>query len=111
MAADPELAFRLLARLGDRVRTLVARLDSQTAHSATARLAALILRRQQGVTDTFTLGATHAAIADELGTVREMIVRGLRTLREEGIVEAAGRGRLRVLDLARLRALASSIPG
>jgi hypothetical protein len=39
----------------------------------------------------------------ELGTVREVVVRGLAALREEGVIAAAGRGRLLVHDLETLR--------
>jgi DNA-binding FadR family transcriptional regulator len=48
---------------------------------------------------------TQAALAEELGTVREVAVRALRALRRAGLVEAAGRGRLRVINRTGLRLL------
>jgi CRP/FNR family transcriptional regulator len=103
MAADPELAFRLLARLAERVRTVVARLDRRASETVVARLATLLLARhvESGGAD-FTLGATQAEVAEELGTVREVLVRALRTLRDAGLLQPAGRARYRLLDPAAL---------
>lgn len=105
MAADPELAFRLLGRLAERVRTVVSRLDRRTSETVPVRLATLLLARHSGAggADYFTLGATQAEVAEELGTVREVLVRALRTLREAGLVEAVGRARYRIPDAAALR--------
>jgi len=104
IAADPELAFRLLARLAERVRTVVSRLDRRTSQTVPVRLATLLLARHAEAGGApFTLGATQAEAAEELGTVREVLVRALRTLREAGLVEAAGRARFRVRDPAAVR--------
>ncbi len=40
----------------------------------------------------------QAALAEELGTVREVLVRSLRELRESGLIVPAGRGRWSVAD-------------
>jgi DNA-binding FadR family transcriptional regulator len=45
-------------------------------------------------------------LAAELGTVREVVVRALRSLRERGLIASAGRGRIQVLDIAALRLIA-----
>ena len=104
IAADPELAFRLLARLSERVRTVVSRLDRRTSETVPVRLATLLLGRHSDAGGTpFTLGATQAEVAEELGTVREVLVRALRTLRAAGRVEAVGRARFRIPDPAALR--------
>jgi len=109
VAADPELALRLMARLAERVRTLVARLDQRTVATVEQRLAALLLARHGAAGGgVFTLGATQAEAAEELGTVREVLVRALRRLRDGGFVETAARGRYRVLDKAGLRRVAAS---
>ncbi|HEX8386735.1 MAG TPA: helix-turn-helix domain-containing protein, partial [Rubricoccaceae bacterium] len=109
VAADPALAFALLARLARRVGGLIERLDGWAAQGVRARLAALVLARAERTgAPTFTLGATQADVAEELGTVREVVVRELRRLREEGAVATAGRGRYAVVDGARLRALAAA---
>ena len=101
---DPELAFALLGRLAGRVRHLIERLDRLAARSVPARLAGYILERHtRSSAETFTLGRTQLEVAEELGTVREVVGRALRTLRDAGIIEARGAGRYRVVDEARLR--------
>ena len=50
---------------------------------------------------------TQQQLAEELGTVREVISRELRVLMRAGLMESIGGGRYRLLDLARLGALAS----
>jgi biotin operon repressor len=49
---------------------------------------------------------TQAALAEELGTVREVIVRGLATLRRDGVLVSDRRGRYSVQDLTALGRLA-----
>ena len=106
IAADPELAFTLLQHLSARVRALVDRVDRMAAQHVTARLAAFLLERSQGRDEPFTLGGTQASVAEEIGTVREVVVRALRELRERGVIGVAGRGRWRVLSQEQLQALA-----
>ena len=104
IAENPDVALVLLARLAGRVRELVARLDRLTFDTVAARLARYILARAEAVADhTVTLGMTQARLAEELGTVREVIVRELLALRRRGIIRAAGRGRIEVVDVRRLR--------
>jgi DNA-binding transcriptional regulator LsrR (DeoR family) len=45
---------------------------------------------------TFSLGMTQHQLAEELGSVREVISRELRELKRAGIVEALGTGRYRL---------------
>lgn len=104
---DPALAWVFIARLGGRVRTLVERLDAQTARRLPERLAAIVLERHQRVGGgVFGLGGSQTAIAEELGTVREVVVRMLADLRRSGLIRSAGRGRLEIADLAGLTRLA-----
>ncbi|MDF1505866.1 helix-turn-helix domain-containing protein, partial [Roseisolibacter sp. H3M3-2] len=51
----------------------------------------------------FVLARTQQEAAEELGTVRELVVRGLRALRAAGVVRAAGGGRYVVVDEVALR--------
>jgi CRP/FNR family transcriptional regulator len=106
--ADPEVAWRFLGRLAARVRALVARLDDLTARSVPQRLAALVLDRYRagGNGGAITLGRTQQEIAEELGTVREVVVRALRALCATGAIESLGRGRYRVRDVQHLQELA-----
>lgn len=104
IAADSALALIFLGRLASRVRGLVERLDGVVARSVASRLAALLLERSKGSAEaTFTLGGTQAEIAEELGTVREVVVRELRALREREVIAAVGRGRFTILDQQALR--------
>ncbi len=108
VAADPELALRWLARLAGRVRRLVERLDQQTGRTVEQRVAALLLERAAAAGRApFALAPTQAEAAEELGTVREVLVRTLRRFREAGLVACPARGRYAVRDrrgLARLAA-------
>jgi CRP/FNR family transcriptional regulator len=109
IAADPELAFHWLGRLAARVRAVIERLDRQTANTVEQRLATLLLARHAETRGApFALAATQAEAAEELGTVREVLVRGLRRFRESRLVDCPSRGRYRVLDVRRLKHLADS---
>lgn len=63
------------------------------------RLAALLLRKGSPI------HATHQQLADELGSVREMVSRLLKTFADRHWIQL-GRARIEVLDAARLRAVA-----
>lgn len=105
--AHPELALAMLARLAGRVRHLVERTDARVARPTRARLAALLLARHAEARGRpFVLARTQQEAAEELGTVRELVVRGLRALRAQGVVRAVGGGRYAVADEARLREIA-----
>ena len=106
----PELAFLLLERMARRVRHLLERLSSQTADSVAARLARFMLEQPQRSDGRIVLMGTQAQLAEEVGTVREVVVRLLRGLADEGIVERVGRGRYAVLDRVRLQQMAEDRP-
>ena len=122
MAADPRLALFFLKRLSERVQGLVEKVDQNTASSVQTRLARFILQRSEHARSTsrsgsetskgivFSLGVTQTALAEELGTVREVLVRALRALREVGAIERAGDGKYRVTDRALLQRLSQSPP-
>lgn len=67
------------------------------------RLAAALLGRGAVVE------ATHQALADDLGTVREIVTRLLRRFEREGLVSVS-RGRVEILDAAALRRVAAGAP-
>lgn len=118
MAADPELAMFFLRRLSQRVESLVERVDQNTVSSVQKRLARFILERSQAPAvssrssagkakrNTFSLGMTQTALAEEIGTVREVVVRALREIRQSGAIESVGDGKYRVSSLATLQQLA-----
>lgn len=103
VATDPDLALRLLGQLAGRVRQLVRRLDQQTTRTVAQRLAAHLLEREAATTDrSFTIAATQAEAAEDLGTVREVLVRTLRHFRDAGLVEVPTRGHYLIRDRGRL---------
>lgn len=102
---DPELALSLLARMAARVRHVIGRLDGLAARSVSARLAGYLLeRRERSGCDVFTLGGSHSTVAEDLGTVREVLGRNLRGLRDRGLIAIDANGGITVLDEAGLRA-------
>ncbi len=106
IAAHPELAWALLTRLAGRVRNLVERLSSRTGDPLQARLASYVLSRPRTASGVILLRETQQAIAEELGTVREIVVRQLGLLVEAGLLERRGRGRYAVIDAAGLSLVA-----
>ena len=104
---EPEFARFALARIARRARVLLQRLDELSAYTVTARLATYLLAqaRRPGST-ALDLGMTQSALADHLGTAREVVVRSLRALCDAGAIRRAGRSRFVVADVARLRARA-----
>lgn len=107
VSEHPALALKLLERLAARVRRLVDRMDGNATLSTRTRLARLLLARAPATPGrAFTLGVTQQQVAEELGTVRELVVRGLRTLRDAGVVRAAGGGRYVIVDADALRQIA-----
>jgi CRP-like cAMP-binding protein len=108
---DPRLALLLLSQLSRRVRQLVQRLDRVSFQSVRARLADYLLRRSgAATTGTIAFEGPQAELAEELGTVREVLVRELRYLRRHGVIRATGRGGYRLLDAGGLRRLAAGAP-
>ena len=94
-------AFRndVLGLFAERMADLTALVDAVAFHRLDRRLAAALLGRGQ------QLSLTHQALADELGTVREMVTRLLRRFERDGWV-ALGREQITILNSAALRALA-----
>ena len=105
MRMEPALALLLLERLLRRVQTLVEKIGRLSSQSVVARLASFIIERSSRSTNaTFSLGMTQADLAEELGTVREVVVRALRELKNAGAIAARERGRFVVADPVALRA-------
>jgi len=106
MARHPDLAWALLGRLAGRIRQLVERLSSRTGDPMQARLASYILSRPRTPAGVIVLGETQQAVAEELGTVREIVVRQLGVLVEAGLLERCGRGRYAIRDAIGLSVIA-----
>jgi len=110
MATHPDLAWSLLGRLAARIRQLVERLSSRTGDPLQARLASYVLSRPRAASGAIELGETQQAVAEELGTVREIVVRQLGLLVEAGLLERRGRGQYAVIDEIGLSLIARRAP-
>jgi CRP/FNR family transcriptional regulator, anaerobic regulatory protein len=84
----------------DRLADLMALAEAVAFQRLDQRLAATLLGRGQ------LIHATHQQLADELGTVREIVTRLLRRFERDGLVRC-GREQIELLDAAALRTLAS----
>jgi CRP/FNR family transcriptional regulator len=104
---DPAFARFALRRLAERARGLLRRIDDLTATTITARVANYLMTRAESLGPELTLGMSQEALARELGTAREVIVRSLRSLVDAGAIERIGRSRFAVKQLKLLRAIAS----
>jgi len=87
----PDVALKVLAVVGRRLRNLVGLVESMTFGSVTQRLARLLLDASQGVAGSFELPHTHQELASRLGTVREVVSRNLARFKAEGLIRIDGR--------------------
>jgi CRP/FNR family transcriptional regulator len=84
---NPELALKVLAVVGKRLRQLVGIVETVSFGSVRQRLARTLLDLglQEG-RNPFPLPLTHQELASRLGTVREVISRNLRRFQAEGLL-------------------------
>ena len=110
LALPPALFHRLLAEhkpfrdyvfglFSERLADLMALVEAVTFYKLDQRLAALLLGKGELVR------MTHQGLADELGSVREMVSRLLSNFQDRGWVEL-GREQIRITDAQALRRLA-----
>ena len=100
--AAPAFRDEVLGLFAERMADLTGLIDAVAFHKLDQRLAAALLGRGQD------LSLTHQTLADELGTVREMVTRLLRRFEREGWVELA-REHITIRNSAALRDLASAL--
>ncbi|HMC61017.1 MAG TPA: Crp/Fnr family transcriptional regulator, partial [Candidatus Solibacter sp.] len=94
----PDVALKVLAVVGKRLRQLVGLVEAMTFGSVTQRLARLLLDASQtAASDEFDLPLTHQELASRLGTVREVVSRNLARFRAEGVIRIQGH-QLSILD-------------
>jgi CRP/FNR family cyclic AMP-dependent transcriptional regulator len=104
----PDVALKLIAIVGARLRRLVGIIEELSFTTVRQRLIALILRLAQASGTPSKEGVrveltkTHQDLAAELGTVRELVSRNLSRLQAEGFLEVEGR-KIIVKDLVGLR--------
>jgi CRP/FNR family transcriptional regulator len=106
----PEVALKVLAFVGARLRHLVGIIEELSFTTIRQRLASTLVKlaQAQGVKTArgveFRLPASHQEIANQLGTVRELISRNLTRLQAEGLIEVDAR-EVVVKDMPGLAAL------
>ena len=104
----PEVALKVIAVVGSRLRRLVGIIEDLSFTTVRQRLIGLILRLAQasgsptkeGVRVELTM--SHQDLAAELGTVRELVSRNLSRLQAEGFLDVDGR-KIIVKDLPGLK--------
>ncbi len=93
----PEVALKMLAVVGSRLRRLVGIIEELSFSTIRQRLIALLLRlaetegkqSERGI--EFQLPASHQELASQLGTVRELVSRNLMRLQAEGLLDVDAR--------------------
>jgi len=93
----PEVALKVLAQVGGRLRRLVGIIEELSFTTIRQRLIAALLKLAQSEGKKtergieFQLPATHQELASQLGTVRELISRNLMRLQAEGLLDVDAR--------------------
>jgi len=106
----PQVALKVLSVAGARLRRLVGIIEELSFSTIRQRLVSTLLKlaQEQGVKGEggieFQLPASHQELANQLGTVRELISRNLMRLQAEGLLEVEAR-RIVVKDMKGLSAL------
>ena len=109
----PQIALKVLEVVGGRLRRLVGIIEELSFTTVRQRLISALLRiaEAQGKQTLrgleFQLPASHQELANQLGTVRELISRNLMRLQAEELLEVNGRD-IVVKDVRGLRALSET---
>lgn len=101
IASDAAFRDHVFSLFGERLATLLSLVEAIAYQKLDQRLASLLLARGE------TVQATHQALADELGSVREIVSRLLRAFEDKGWVDLA-RERVKITDRTALAALANA---
>jgi CRP/FNR family transcriptional regulator, anaerobic regulatory protein len=101
IASDAAFRNHVFSLFGERLATLMSLVEAIAYQKLDQRLASLLLAKGE------TVQATHQALADELGSVREIVSRLLRAFEDKGWVDLA-RERIQITDRTALAALANA---
>lgn len=113
--AHPEVALKMLAVVGARLRRLVGIIEELSFTTVRQRLASVLVRLAQNEGQQSDRGieiqlpGTHQDLAHQLGTVRELVSRNLMRLQAEGLIQVEARN-IAVLDLPGLTAILDAGP-
>ena len=106
MRGYPEIGDRALLALGIQLRQMIQIAEAQSLYSVRSRLAAYLLEAAQGRT-RLPLEETNEAISSQLGTVREVVSRTLRILKQASLIGLQGRT-VAILDAGELQRVAKA---
>ena len=103
---DPRVSHAFLAELSERVVRFIEEIPGSAFTTVRQRVARHLLdlaaqREPDSGGSEIVVHVTQQELADAVGTVREVIVRVLRELRQDGVVHT-GRDRIVILDPTRL---------
>jgi CRP-like cAMP-binding protein len=111
----PEVALKMLAVVGARLRRLISIIEELSFTTIRQRLISVLLQlaETEGRPTTrgieFQLPASHQELASRLGTVRELVSRNLMRLQAEGLLDVDARN-IVVKDKKGLAALLTATP-
>jgi CRP/FNR family transcriptional regulator len=105
IAEDETFRTYVFELFGERLATLMELVEAITYQKLDQRLASMLVEHVRD--GERTIHVTHQGLADELGSVREIVSRLLRTFEDRGLVEL-GRERITVRDPDTLAAIARS---
>jgi CRP/FNR family transcriptional regulator len=109
----PDVALKVLKVVGARLRRLVGIIEELSFTTVRQRLISVLLKlaQSEGITTSrgveIQLPASHQELANQLGTVRELISRNLMRLQAEGLLDVDAR-QIVVKDMKGLGALLES---
>lgn len=110
LAEDAGFRTVIFRALGDRLVNTMELVEEVATLRLDVRLAAALLAHESldaNPADAVHIAVTHQELADELGTVREMISRLLDDFAQQGLV-VLGRGRIQIANRDKLRILAAT---
>ena len=93
----PEVSLKVLSVVGGRLRRLVGIIEELSFTTIRQRLISVLVKLAQSEGKKsprgieFLLPATHQELANQLGTVRELISRNLMRLQAEGLIDVEAR--------------------
>ncbi len=113
MLQHPEAALAALAIMAKKLRMVASLAEQLALMDVSQRLATLLLEEAKRSTPhlkdgvSFSLPLSHAQLASRLGSVREVVTRGLQKLVQHGVIEVRGH-RILVLSVKALHAQAEN---
>src|ERR1019366_370256 len=111
----PEIALKVIGVAGMRLRRLVGIVEELSFTTIRQRLVSVLIKLAQTEGKSTARGielqlpASHQELANQLGTVRELISRNLMRLQAEGLLDVDAR-QIVVTDIKGLRALLTATP-